>query len=56
MYRVNYGNGQVSPTYRRRTHAQRHLREQAMQSAFMFIEYYMAGSADDPGEWVRVVA
>jgi hypothetical protein len=54
MYRVNYGQGQVSVSFDRFSDAQRCLRLARPDDPGAFIECYEAGSADDPGDWFRV--
>lgn len=58
-YRVNYGNGQVGPVVPERTTAERlaNMERETNRGAyapFVFVQRYEVGSADAPGEWVRV--
>lgn len=54
MYRVNYGNGQVSNTFEKRAEALQHLRDSLRDNGYAFLQRYEAGSADDPGDWFKV--
>lgn len=52
-YRVNYGNGQVN--YQPSLAAcRREISGMELYKKQAFIQRYEAGSADCPGEWVRV--
>lgn len=59
MYRVNYGNGQVGCTIPDLETAERvaDLERGANRGAyapFIYLQRYIVGSADEPGEWIRV--
>lgn len=54
MYRINYGNGQVSGTYTSLKAAVAELRTDPYRAS-IWIERYDAGSADDPGDWFPTV-
>lgn len=58
MFRLNYGNGQVGPTKRDYSEAKRELVSlRNIDHAESFrIERYEAGTADAPGDWVRLGA
>lgn len=53
MYRVNYGQGQVSVSFSRLNDARRCLRMARPDCPGAFIERYESGSADDPGAWLK---
>jgi len=55
-YRINYANGQVSGTYSSYEAVKRALlAERSFPWAKSFwIQRYDAGTADDPGDWVRI--
>jgi hypothetical protein len=52
-YRVNYGNGQVNQ-HKSLADCRREIAEMDLYKEFAFVQQYSAGSADSPGEWVRV--
>lgn len=54
MYRINYGNGQVSGTYTSLKAAVAELRSDPYRT-LMWIERYDAGYADEPGDWFTTV-
>lgn len=55
MYRINYGNGQVSETFRDLRAAMRALRAESGSVGHpACIERYEPGTADDPGDWFPI--
>lgn len=50
MYRVNYGNGQVSGWF----FSHREATDYQVKVGFGWVEVYLAGSADEPGDWFHV--
>jgi hypothetical protein len=53
MYRVNYGNGQVN-NQKTLAACRREISDMDLYKEFAYVQRYAAGSADSPGEWVRV--
>lgn len=53
-YRVNYDNGQVSQTFKTRREANAELAIVNQEGGYAYVQVYLAGSADDPGDWFRV--
>lgn len=51
MYRVNYGNGQVSRDFDTRQEAEAHIASMDQYRDFAFVQRYETGSADEPGDW-----
>lgn len=50
-FRVNYGNGQVSKVFRRRSAALDELADALKSSPGAFVQFWDHGSADAPGDW-----
>lgn len=50
LYRVNFGNGQVDRETSDRREAMRDL-ERARKDGPGFLQVYIPGTADDPGDW-----
>lgn len=51
LYRINYGNGQVSQAIHSLRAAAAEL---AQEDAFAFIERYELNGGEEPGEWFPV--